>query len=124
VPTFADHVLARADDDHVAVLFEDKVVTYREWVGECSARAGLFRHLRIAGAPHIGVLLENVPDFTMWLGAAALAGATIVGINPTRRGAELARDITFTECQLIITDAAQMQLLAPRRRSGACQLRR
>ena len=40
----------------------------------------------------------------MWLGAAALAGATVVGINPTRRGAELARDITYTECQLIVTE--------------------
>lgn len=111
MPTFADHVLARADDDGVAVLFEDQVFTYREWVGECAARAELFRHMRVYGAAHIGVLLENVPDFTMWLGAAALTGATIVGINPTRRGAELARDITFTECQLIITDSAQLHLL-------------
>ncbi len=111
MPTFAEHVLARAEDDNVAVLFDDTVITYREWVGECAARAALFRNLQITGAPHIGVLLENVPDFTMWLGAAALAGATIVGINPTRRGTELARDITFTECQLIITDSAQLQLL-------------
>ena len=36
----------------------------------------------------------------MWLGAAALIDAVIVGINPTRRGAELARDITHTDCQL------------------------
>jgi len=67
--------------------------------------------MRIDGARHIGVLLENTPDFTMWLGAAALAGATIVGINPTRRGEELARDIVYTECQLIITDATLAPLL-------------
>ena len=47
----------------------------------------------------------------MWLGAAALAGATVVGINPTRRGAELARDISYTECQLIITDQTHLGLL-------------
>lgn len=111
VPTFADHVLARADDDNIAILFEEQSWTYREWVRECIARADLFDSVRIEGAAHIGLLLENVPDFTMWLGAAALAGATVVGINPTRRGSELARDITFTECQLIITETSQADLL-------------
>ena len=48
-----------------------------------------------------------------WLGAAALAGATVVGINPTRRGDELARDIRFTDCQLLVTDDAGAG--APRR---------
>ncbi len=111
VPTFADHVLARANDDRPAVLFEDAVITYREWVAHCAARAALFTQMRQDGPPHIGVLLENVPDFTMWLGAAALVGATVVGINPTRRGAELARDITFTGCQIVITEPSQVHLL-------------
>ncbi|MEI7618492.1 MAG: AMP-binding protein [Actinomycetota bacterium] len=111
MPTFADHVLARANDDRPAVLFEDTVVTYREWVAQCAARAALFKQMRQDGPPHIGVLLENVPDFTMWLGAAALVGATVVGINPTRRGAELARDITFTSCQIVITEPSQVHLL-------------
>jgi fatty-acyl-CoA synthase len=57
------------------------------------------------------VLLDNVPEFPMWLSAAALAGATIVGINPTRRGAELARDITHTDCQLIVTESGHQTLL-------------
>src|SRR5204863_257446 len=75
------------------------------------ARAALFDAMRIDGAPHIGVLLDNVPDFTMWTGAAALYGATIVGINPTRRGEGLERDITHTECQLIVTEARHRELL-------------
>lgn len=111
MPTFAEHVLARTDDDRIAVLFEDSAWTYRQWVAECVARAELFRAIRIGGAAHIGVMLENVPDFTMWLGAAALNGATVVGINPTRRGAELARDITFTGCQVVVTERALAPLL-------------
>ena len=35
----------------------------------------------------------------------------VVGINPTRRGAELARDINHTDCQLIITDGSMRPLL-------------
>jgi fatty-acyl-CoA synthase len=109
--TFAEHVRARADDDRDALRFEDSSWTYREWVRECAARAALFDATRVDGAPHVGLLLENVPDFTMWTGAAAVAGATVVGLNPTRRGAELARDVTHTECQLVVTDAANRPLL-------------
>ena len=53
------------------------------------------------------MLLENTPEYLACLMAAALAGATIVGINPTRRGAELATDIRHTDCQLIVTDSTQ-----------------
>lgn len=109
--TIADHVRARADDDNVALLFEDESWTYRQWVGEVAARASLWRGMRTAGPAHIGILLDNIPDFTMWLGAAAVTGATVVGINPTRRGAELARDITYTDCQLIVTEKNQLHLL-------------
>ena len=45
------------------------------------------------------------------VGAAAVSGATIVGINPTRRGEELERDITHTECQLVITERRHLELL-------------
>ncbi|HEU5308740.1 MAG TPA: AMP-binding protein [Acidimicrobiia bacterium] len=109
--TFAEHVRARADDDRVALRFEDDSWTYREWVRECAARAALFDAMRVGSAPHIGLLLENVPDFTMWTGAAAVAGATVVGLNPTRRGTELARDVTHTECQIVVTDATNRPLL-------------
>lgn len=109
--TIADHVRARADDDNVALLFEDSSWTYREWVAEVAARASLWSSMRVDGPAHIGILLDNVPDFTMWLGAAAVTGATVVGINPTRRGAELARDITYTDCQLIVTERSQVHLL-------------
>jgi fatty-acyl-CoA synthase len=108
---FGDQVKARANDDNTALLFEDQSWTYAEWVRACAARAALFEAMRTDGAPHIGVLLDNVPDFTMWAGAAAMCGATIVGINPTRRGEGLERDITHTECQLIVTETRHLDLL-------------
>ena len=60
---------------------------------------------------HLGVLLGNVPEYLFWLGAAALAGAVVVGINPTRRGAALAGDIRRTDCTVLITDAEGARLL-------------
>jgi fatty-acyl-CoA synthase len=109
--TFAELVLSRADDDTDGLLYEDQRWSWREVVAEARLRAQLFEQLRRPGPFHVGVLLENVPEFVFVLLGAGLAGAAVVGINPTRRGAELARDINHTDCQLIITDASMRPLL-------------
>jgi len=111
MPTIAELVRARAADEHPAILFEDRSWSYAEYVTACAERAALLDELRRPGPFHVGVLLDNVPEFAMWLGAAAVAGAVVVGINPTRRGAELARDITHTECQLLVTEELHAPLL-------------
>ncbi|MHB8682088.1 MAG: AMP-binding protein [Acidimicrobiales bacterium] len=110
--TVAELLLRRVGDDAPGLRFEDREWTWSQVVHESARRAALAESLRQAGPFHIGVLLENVPDYLFWLGGAALAGATVVGINPTRRGEELARDIRFTDCQLIVTDDAGAALLA------------
>jgi fatty-acyl-CoA synthase len=109
--TLAALVRSRAEDDSVGVRFEDASWTWREVVAECEARADALRALREPGPFHVGVLLENVPEFVMWLGATALTSTVLVGINPTRRGAELARDITHTDCQFVVTEARHLSLL-------------
>ena len=111
MPTIAELVRARAADEHPAILFEDRSWSYAEYVTACAERAALLDELRRPGPFHVGVLLDNVPEFAMWLGAAAVAGAVVVGINPTRRGDELARDITHTECQLLVIEARRAPLL-------------
>ncbi|MEW1635738.1 AMP-binding protein [Streptomyces sp. NPDC093801] len=79
---------------------------------QSAARAALLVDLLPPGAePHVGVLLDNTPEFPFWLGAAALAGAAVAGINPTRRGPELARDILHTDCRLLVTEPAHLPLL-------------
>ena len=60
----------------------------------------------------MAVLLDNVPEFIYWLEATALAGAVLVGANPTHRGDELVRDLVHTECQLLVTDSTSLPLLA------------
>jgi fatty-acyl-CoA synthase len=75
-----------------------------------AARAALLTDLLPPGS-HIGVLLDNTPEYPLWLSAAALSRAAVAGINPTRRGPELARDILHTECRLLITEPSQLPLL-------------
>ena len=110
--TIAELILTHTDDDHLAILSEDESWTYQEYVSACISRAHLLLELRREGHFHVGLLLDNVPEFPMLLGAAALSGATIVGINSTRRGAELERDIRHTDCQLIVTEERYLDLLA------------
>lgn len=107
----ATMLLDRLGDERFGVRTRERNWTWDAVVRESAARAALARDLRRDGPFHIGVLLDNVPDFVFWLGGAALAGATLVGINPTRGTAQLAADIRYVDCQLIVTDAAGMARL-------------
>jgi fatty-acyl-CoA synthase len=107
----AELAAAPRDDDHVGLRFDDASWSWRQVVTECEARAALLSASKRDGPFHVGVLLDNVPEYLFLLGGAALAGATVVGINPTRRGAELARDVRHTDCQLVVTDRTQVELL-------------
>jgi fatty-acyl-CoA synthase len=113
--TIAELLLARLDDQHAGLQDETTDRTWREVVREGAVRGSLARslHEQTAGSTpfHIGVLLPNVPEYLLWLGGAALVGAAIVGINPTRRGAALAADIRATDCALLVTDSRGASLL-------------
>ena len=113
--TIGELVRARAEDDRLGLLFEDRSWTWAEHTAQAAARAGWYAADResrgAAGPAHIGVLLDNVPEFSFWLAAAALGRFVVVGLNSTRRGEELAQDIRATACELIITDADGLPLL-------------
>jgi len=105
-------LLDRLGDQRPGLRTRERDWTWDEVVRESAARGKLAAQLRVDGPFHIGVLLDNVPDFVFWLGGAALAGATIVGINPTRGDDEMAAEIRHADCQLIVTDPAGQQRLA------------
>ncbi|GJF16738.1 putative fatty-acid-CoA ligase FadD [Mycolicibacterium cyprinidarum] len=111
----ATMLLDRRGDQHPGLRTRDRDWTWDEVVVESAARSTLATALRdenFSTAPfHIGVLLDNVADFVFWLGAAALAGATVVGLNPTRGTDGIAADIRHADCQLIVTDTYGMRRL-------------
>ncbi|MEU8788992.1 AMP-binding protein [Streptomyces sp. NPDC048643] len=110
--TVGELVAQRWGDHRLGLWFEGRTVSHHRMAAGAAQRAALLGELLPPGAePHLGVLLDNTPEYPLWLGAAALAGATVAGINPTRRGAELARDILHTECRVLITERAHLPLL-------------
>lgn len=121
--TFGDILIQRSTDDHPGLLFEDSAWTWREFVAEAAVRSSIleqwsadfsdqyadrpdpYRHL------HVGILLENITEYLFLLCGASMAGVTVVGINPTRRGSELASDIRGVDCDVIVTDSEGRAML-------------
>ncbi len=92
----------------VAVRFGDRTWTHGELVAESARWAQLLLARRAARGGdrplHVGVLLDNTPDYLFALGGAALSGATVVGLNHTRTGEHLVRDVTHTDVDLVVTE--------------------
>ncbi|MFD5078344.1 long-chain-fatty-acid--CoA ligase [Streptomyces sp. NPDC058371] len=110
--TVAELVRERWDDHRPGLWFEGRMLSHHRVAAGAAARAALLADLLPPGAePHVGVLLDNTPEYPMWLSAAALAGAAVAGINPTRRGPELARDIRHTDCRVLVTERVHLPLL-------------
>ncbi|MGH3437367.1 MAG: AMP-binding protein, partial [Sciscionella sp.] len=110
--TVTELLLARARDHHDGLLFEERSWSWAEHV-VCSARyAAALRAVHKPGTPcHIGLLADNVPEFSFLLGGCAFSGAVLVGLNPVRRGAALARDIRLADCRLVIAERTYLPLL-------------
>lgn len=100
--------------DRPAVRFEDRIWTHAEYVAESCRFGNLFRsHLPAGAPPHVAVLLDNIPEYLFAFGGAALTGSAVVGLNHTRRGEHLLRDVEQTHCSLVITEVRHLELLEP-----------
>lgn len=113
--TFAEIVRSRSHDEAVGLRFEERTWTWAEVVAESAVRAAaLTAHV----APpegrqvHVGVLLENVPDFVFWIGAGSLSGAVVIGVNASRSATEIAQDVRHADVDVIITESRLRHLVS------------
>jgi fatty-acyl-CoA synthase len=97
-----------------ALHFGDRTWTHAELLLEAERFAAFYRaRLDPDRPPHVAMLLDNTPDYVFALCGAGLVGAVVVGLNHTRRDEHLARDITHTDVQLLITEPRHQALLRP-----------
>ena len=102
----------RADDDSVGLKFGDRTWTWREHLAEAAAQASALIATADPDRPlHVGALLGNTPDMLRALASAGLGGFVLCGINTTRRGAALARDITRVDTQILLVNPEHRALL-------------
>ncbi|MEV0710592.1 fatty-acid--CoA ligase FadD1 [Nocardia aurea] len=110
--TVTELLLARADDDCLAITYSGRTWTWREHIAEARGRAAAILSVADPARPmHVGALLGNTPDMLTSLAAGALGGYVTVGVNNTRRGAALADDIRRADVQILLTDAEHRGLL-------------
>ena len=114
LPTMAAALRARFADSAARVFlrFEERSWTYAQTFAISSRFANVFLRRRDAQRPfHVGVLTDNTPEFVFTEFGCALAGATLVALNPTRTGEFLARDLVFADCQIVVVEARYAEQL-------------
>lgn len=115
VPTVTELLLARAGRQDPGLKTREGTWTWGEVVDESATRAAVLRSLLNAqqgeGPPHVGILADNGPEFAFLLGGSALSGSVLVGLNPTRRGRALARDVRVSDCRVVLIQSSYRPLL-------------
>jgi fatty-acyl-CoA synthase len=107
------NALDASSGNRPALRFGDQVWTHGELLIEAERFAALYRaRLDPGRPPHVGVLLDNTPDYVFALCGAGLVGAVLVGLNHTRRDEHLERDISHTHVQLLITEPRHQERLS------------
>lgn len=109
--TAAELVRSRFGDPGGGIVFEGRRCSWDEATAAMAEYAAWLATYTEGRVPHVGVLLDNVPEFLFLLGAGFLGGLVTVGLNSTRRGAELAGDIAHVDCAVVVTDAEHRPLL-------------
>ncbi len=96
-----------------ALRFADLIWTHEDLLAEAERFSALFRARLDPERPlHVGVLLDNTPDYVFALCGAGLAGVAVAGLNYTRMGEHLGRDIVHTDLQFVITEPRHQAQLA------------
>ena len=102
----------RAGDQRPALKYDNRVWTWAEHLDEAARQAAALIGAADPDRPlHVGTLLGNTPAMLTAMAAAGLGGYVLCGINTTRRGAALARDVATGDCQILLTDTAHRGLL-------------
>lgn len=90
-----------------AYAIEPGALSYAQALEQTLSRADRLRTAGYGRGHRIGVLLENRPDFVLWLLAANAVGASIVPINPDLRAAELEYIIGHSEMAFAVAIPAR-----------------
>ncbi|WP_441958504.1 long-chain-fatty-acid--CoA ligase FadD17 [Mycolicibacterium houstonense] len=106
-PTVTQLLAPLAEVTERGIHQDDSFVSWADHVAAGAQLAAALRaRLDPSEPPHVGALLGNTTFFSSLLVAAGLDGLVPVGLNQTRRGEALARDIAHADCQLVLADSS------------------
>ena len=120
--SLGDSLAALSTTDDRGIRFDEEFLSWSQVVRRAHERIGAFRRwAERTGAgssgtgedrhpPHIGVLLDNSPEFVFWLCAAASSELVAVGLNDTRAPRALAADLATADVRVVVYDAGHADL--------------
>ncbi len=106
---------ARYQPDKLAVVFEEKRLTYRQFNGRVNRLANTLLNEGIRKGDKVATILPNCLELLEIYWAVARIGAVVVPLSPLLRGKGLSRLINDSDAAIVITEAAFVKHLEPAR---------
>ena len=107
-PAVKDRVFIQFRDDTEAL----QTITYSDFYKRSllygNMLSGMKQSLRISDHErfHVGVFMQNIPEFFFLLGGCALTNSTLVGVNNAQVGEKLSFDINNIDMHVLFVDHA------------------
>jgi len=99
-------ILFREEDESVATItyddFYKKSMEYGNMIHQIKKEQGVEPKTRF----HVGVFMQNIPEFFYVLGGCSFTNSTLVGINNAQVGEKLAFDINNIDVNVLFVDSA------------------
>lgn len=107
-----DKQVAAGRGDHPAILFEDRVITYKQLLGATNKFGNALRKLGVEEADRVLLRSGNVPTALIANFAVLKLGAAIVPTSPLLSPAEIAYIANNSEAKVVVVSAALGEGLA------------
>lgn len=102
---------AERNPDHLAIIFHDLSLTYREVVAMVNSIANGFRELGLKKGDRVCLLMMNRPEYTISFIAAASIGVVISPMNPAYKEREIGYQLENSEANAIVIQQELVPLL-------------
>jgi len=107
-----DKQVAAGRGDHPAILFEDRVISYKQLLGATNKFGNALRRLGVEEADRVLLRSANVPTALVANFAVLKLGAVIVPTSPLLSPAEIAHVANNAEANVVIVAATMVEGLA------------
>lgn len=106
-----DRQVAAGRGDHPAVLFEDRILTYKQLLGAANKFGNALRKLGVGEADRVLLRSPNVPSALIANFAVLKLGAVIVPTSPLLSPAEISHIANNTDAEVVVVAAALVEAL-------------
>lgn len=103
------------DPDAVAIVHQDRRMTYADLWREVAALAGFLRASGLEPGERVALLCENSPEYAAGYYGTLAAGGVVVALNTAARARDLTVWLRHSQARWLIAEAASPELSSVRR---------